>query len=257
MLASSDILVSCRLWLCYQGRGLIRWISRQETGTRLNRPIPTWLCLAVEERGLWRRASWANHSSSIYVAVTAQVNPKSEAHRECKAIIYTTARDMRFEADTEVAGDGWIADVLVSTSQITIAFEVQLAGQTAEKTAERSSRYRASDVMPVWLTKSSIVTELSSHVPAFLLDATDLANIRVRLPEVGFVPLGEAVRQILMGEIPLKVDLDAYVPPWYQAEDHDALALSGEGLKILGYIALGILGLIGLVCFLDAHKARR
>jgi hypothetical protein len=183
--------------------------------------------------------------------------PESEAHRECKAIIYTTARDMRFEADTEVAGDGWIADVLVSTSQITIAFEVQLAGQTAEKTAERSSRYRASDVMPVWLTKSSIVTELSSHVPAFLLDATDLANIRVRLPEVGFVPLGEAVRQILMGEIPLKVDLDAYVPPWYQAEDHDALALSGEGLKILGYIALGILGLISLVCFLDAHKPRR
>ena len=182
---------------------------------------------------------------------------ESEAHRECKALIYTTARDMDFEADTEVAGNGWIADVLVSTQEVTIAFEVQLAGQTVKKTVERSLCYRASGVMPVWLTKASIVEELSSYIPAFELDATDLSNIRVRLPEVGFVPLEEVVRKILMEEILLKADLDAYVPPWHQTEDTEPLALSDEALKVLGYLVLGGLGMIFLAYLFSPHKPRR
>ena len=182
---------------------------------------------------------------------------ESEEHRECKRIIYLTAKASGFDAEMEAPGDDWIADVLVQTQAGKLAFEVQRTGQTAKETARRSMRYDACDVMPIWFTKASLVEDLSAYVPIFEIDMADIADIKVRMPNFGFISLEDGVRKILREEIHLKKDLDAYVPPWYQAEDHDALALSGEGLKILGYIALGILGLIGLVCFLDAHKPRR
>lgn len=79
---------------------------------------------------------------------------ESAEHLALKAAVIAEARRIGWDAEPEVAGEGWRADVLVSSPDETrrVAWEVQLASMTAAEGAERSARMEAAGVSSVWLT---------------------------------------------------------------------------------------------------------
>ncbi len=83
-----------------------------------------------------------------------EANPESLDHVRLKKAIFDICRKHGWEADVEVVGPGWKADVLAWRGDRRYAFEVQVSDQAGEKLAERSAKYRASGVTPVWLHKA-------------------------------------------------------------------------------------------------------
>lgn len=75
-------------------------------------------------------------------------------HRRLKALIVDAIRAAGWDAEPEVSGEGWRADVLASNPADgrRIAFEVQLAAMTAFDGQKRTATYAASGVETVWLT---------------------------------------------------------------------------------------------------------
>ena len=75
-------------------------------------------------------------------------------HRYLKTAIAQATRAEGWLAELEAAGDGWRADVLVTSpsGDRRIAFEVQLAAMTVAEGRRRTDRYHESDVETVWAT---------------------------------------------------------------------------------------------------------
>lgn len=81
---------------------------------------------------------------------------ESFEHIKAKTLIVNALRLAGYEAWVEKSGkcpmgESWQADVMCQGNEEQIAFEVQLAPQTLEVYEERSSRYRRSNVGPVWV----------------------------------------------------------------------------------------------------------
>ncbi|MCU1579985.1 MAG: hypothetical protein JWP19_2189 [Rhodoglobus sp.] len=98
---------------------------------------------------------------------------ESPEHLQVKAAIMIAAQRLGWDARDEEAGPErrWIADVLVSKGDRRIAFEVQLAGQTAEEFQFRQDRYESDGVEAMWLVKRYDGYRLAS-VPALEIDFT-------------------------------------------------------------------------------------
>jgi hypothetical protein len=79
---------------------------------------------------------------------------ESAEHRALKLTIIRAARSLGYEAMPEVAGEGWRTDVLVTSPMgRRVAFEVQLAGMTADEGSERTERIKRDGVDEVvWLS---------------------------------------------------------------------------------------------------------
>jgi hypothetical protein len=56
-----------------------------------------------------------------------------------------------WQAEVEVSGDGWRADVLAVRGSVKIAIEVQISSQAKRETGTRNDRFEASEVTPFWL----------------------------------------------------------------------------------------------------------
>ncbi|WP_146168402.1 hypothetical protein [Rathayibacter caricis] len=84
-------------------------------------------------------------------------NHKGESadHLRVKAAVMVAARGLGWTAAAEVPAPdrSWIADVLAERDGRRVAFEVQLAGQTAEEYEYRQKRYLAAGVECVWLVR--------------------------------------------------------------------------------------------------------
>jgi hypothetical protein len=76
---------------------------------------------------------------------------KSPEHVRLQIVIYQLCKKYGWSTDIEAIGDGWRADVLASNDQETYAFEVQLSSISGKQLEERSKKYRAEKISPVWL----------------------------------------------------------------------------------------------------------
>ena len=101
---------------------------------------------------------------------------ESPEHLRVKSAIVVIAREHGWDARAEVAAPDrrWIADVLVEKNGRRIAFEVQLAGQTAKEYQRRQERYEQDGIECYWLVRR---VDLSLHgsVPALQINFDESA----------------------------------------------------------------------------------
>lgn len=177
-------------------------------------------------------------------------------HLECKYVIYETALALRYEAEMEAPVGNRTVDVLVKTANGDYAFEIQLSRQIVSEFMERTADHLSAEVIPLWLTKERMWRRTRDFIPSFVTNVEDLSNIRVESSETERIKLDDFVRAILEGTIALEYDLESYVPPSQPAETEDEYELSDFGLRLLGWIALGAIGLAGLVYWLSPKNTR-
>ena len=83
-------------------------------------------------------------------ACIRHTKPESIEHIRLKKAVFDICVGLGWKADVEVTGPGWKADVLAWNGNRRYAFEVQVSDQAGERVADRSAKYRASGVTPVW-----------------------------------------------------------------------------------------------------------
>lgn len=121
-------------------------------------------------------------------------------HLRAKDIIVRAAVAAGWEAQPEVVGDGWVADVLAEKDGKKVAFEVQWSAQVDADYAYRQERYAAAGVRCAWFVRH----ERSIHAPTkglpiFLLaeDGDDMTTSLGEEPQ----PLADGVTALLQGRL--------------------------------------------------------
>lgn len=125
---------------------------------------------------------------------------ESAEHMHLKAVIARAAADCGWTAGTEVAGGGFVADVLASQGDRRVAFEVQRSKQVLREYHHRQQRYREQGIRCVWFARA---------VPAGYVAAADLPLFVVhdwqaepRAVVVGrSLPVSEVVVSLLDGRV--------------------------------------------------------
>src|SRR5690554_1968493 len=130
--------------------------------------------------------------------------PESAAHLATKAAVARAAREIGWEAVIEfpAADRSWIADVLVTNGERTIAIEAQWAPQSLFDFERRQARYQAAGIECLWLTTPTNALNAST-VPYYELagDADDLQLSMPALPEPRLLALDASIKEILQGTI--------------------------------------------------------
>jgi hypothetical protein len=99
---------------------------------------------------------------------------ESEQHLRAKDIIVRAAIAAGWDAQPEVRGDGWTADVLATKGDQRVALEVQWSQQTAAEYAYRQNRYAANAVRCVWFARhTDSIPTANPDLPVF--QVTDYA----------------------------------------------------------------------------------
>ncbi|MFG1352691.1 hypothetical protein [Xanthobacter autotrophicus] len=124
---------------------------------------------------------------------------ESDEHESLKAAAARAVQSLGgWQADVEVSGNGWRADVLAVRGSIKIAIEVQLSAQARRQTGARNDRFEASEVSAFWLKG------LNNHVNDFgdgLQAPVHGASIHEQMESVGGAVrnlLGAVERQVRM-----------------------------------------------------------
>lgn len=96
---------------------------------------------------------------------------ESPEHLHLKAVVARAASSAGWQAATEVAGDGFVADVLVRGPTGQVAFEVQRSAQVLREYERRQAGYEAAGIRCVWLV-ARIPTghRAGAGLPLFLVD---------------------------------------------------------------------------------------
>ncbi len=79
---------------------------------------------------------------------------ETAAHQGAKQVIIDAARAAGWDAQSEVIGDGWRADVLAARGSIKIAFEVQWSFLSLEGALARQDRYDRDGVRGCWFFRT-------------------------------------------------------------------------------------------------------
>lgn len=90
---------------------------------------------------------------------------ESAEHLHLKAVVAKAVAEAGWHAGTEVAGAGFIADVMACRNGSQIAFEVQRSKQTLREYQRRQQRYAEHGVRGVWLAR---------HIPAGYICSAEL-----------------------------------------------------------------------------------
>ncbi len=96
---------------------------------------------------------------------------ESPEHLHLKAVVARAAAQAGWQADTEVPGDGFVADVLTRGPSGQVAFEVQRSAQILREYERRQAGYEAAGIRCVWLV-ARIPTghRAGAGLPLFLVD---------------------------------------------------------------------------------------
>jgi hypothetical protein len=124
--------------------------------------------------------------------------PETWQHLKAKHEIVLACRAAGYEAITEIAGDGWRADVLATRGNTKIAFEVQWSRQTWEETLKRQQKYSKANIRGCWLFKQPPQCEANQTIPFFKLEVDEEAATVV------FNPTGYKYTHGKSQRIPLK-----------------------------------------------------
>jgi hypothetical protein len=92
-------------------------------------------------------------------------------HLWAKAETLAACSEAGWNARTEVAGDGWRADVLASRGDARLAFEVQWSAQELEAFESRQQRYLSNGIRGTWLFRGEIANPGRRELPIFALRA--------------------------------------------------------------------------------------
>ncbi|HHH9444527.1 TPA: competence protein CoiA family protein [Pseudomonas aeruginosa] len=109
-------------------------------------------------------------------------SPESPEHMAMKVAIYKRLLDMGIPAELEVGQDDWRADILVGKSAFapSLAVEVQITPQSAQRTLERTEQRQRSGLPTLWVFGGSALTghlpgDLIRNNPVFIADTPDKA----------------------------------------------------------------------------------
>lgn len=138
-------------------------------------------------------------------------------HLAAKAEIVRAAIAAGWSASAEVAGDGWVADTLVTRGGVRVVFEVQWSPQTLERYRERQAAYARDGVRALWFVRKVPAApglrgwEASADLPVFVMDDELMVDDGLRAvgywaalgdpPERERVPLADAVTALLGGRV--------------------------------------------------------
>lgn len=127
--------------------------------------------------------------------------PESAAHLLAKQQVVEAARSAGWSAEPEVAGDGWVADVLAERGDTRVAFEIQWSRQTADEYRTRQQRYTDAGIRGAWFVrhKTSVPEVPSRDLPAFQLTAG--GGSMTVIVGSAVMPLAEAVTRLLTQKI--------------------------------------------------------
>ena len=121
-------------------------------------------------------------------------------HLRAKDIIVRAAVAAGWEAQPEVVGDGWVADVLAEKDGKKVAFEVQWSAQVDADYAFRQERYASAGVRCAWFVRHErSVHAPTKELPIFLL-AEDGDDMTANLGG-GLQPLADGVTALLQGRL--------------------------------------------------------
>jgi hypothetical protein len=121
-------------------------------------------------------------------------------HLRAKDIIVRAAVAAGWDAQPEVVGDGWVADVLAEKDGKKVAFEVQWSPQGDVDYASRQERYAASGVRCAWFVRHERSVHVpTKEVPIFLL-AENGDGMTVSLGSET-QPLADGVTALLEGRL--------------------------------------------------------
>ncbi|MDX6453836.1 MAG: hypothetical protein QOH16_3885 [Gaiellaceae bacterium] len=90
-------------------------------------------------------------------------------HLWAKTEIVRACADAGWDAQTEVAGNGWRADVLATRGSARVAFEVQWSPQDQQTCRLRQERYSADGIRGCWLYRGDTPNPAVRELPIFRL----------------------------------------------------------------------------------------
>lgn len=87
----------------------------------------------------------------VHTRDSACATHESPEHLHLKAVVARAAAQAGWQADTEVPGNGFVADVLTRGRSGQVAFEVQRSSQVLREYERRQAGYEAASIRCVWL----------------------------------------------------------------------------------------------------------
>jgi Competence protein CoiA-like family len=89
----------------------------------------------------------------VHEKLCAQHRPESIEHLHAKAVVLAAAGAANWQAAAEVAGEGFIADVLARHDHASVALEIQRSRQTLREYQRRQDIYARAGIRCVWFVK--------------------------------------------------------------------------------------------------------
>ena len=119
-------------------------------------------------------------------------------HLRLKALVAQAAAAADWTVAVEHVAQGWVADVLASSAQMRVAFEVQWSRQSLADYERRQARYADDGVRGVWLVRAPPALYLPNPgLPLFVVREWQRAPAVVMSGRA--FPVDQAVRLLLAG----------------------------------------------------------
>lgn len=210
-----------------------------------------------DARVVMREGSRIKHFAHYRRPKHCEWKPESVEHETVKYQIARACHEAGWDADTEVVGLGYKADVLAQNGEIKIAFEVQLSRQTLAETLERREKLNADEVRDYWLFKKLPAIGRSGSKPM-------RCNLLKKDRDEWFIQY-EKSRKLLENYVKQTLATAEREPVENETARLEPVALDDieipdpfiEGLKLLGGIILGALGIAVLKAIFTPQKPKQ
>lgn len=147
---------------------------------------------------------------------------ESAQQLRAKAVIVEAIARAGWTAQTEVPGDGWVADVMATRGDVRVVFEVQWSRQDLAEYRHRQNRYLDSGIAGIaWFARHADgLPRADKQLPVFGLDIDDAGEATVMVGAAS-IPLAEAVDRLLTRRLQHRE---------YVANGQPALVIVGAGI---------------------------
>jgi hypothetical protein len=119
-------------------------------------------------------------------------------HLLAKSLILQAIAAVGWTAEPEVAGDGWVADVMATRGSTRVVFEVQWSRQSREDYRHRQQRYQDAGIASIaWFARHTDgLSAVDQSLPVFGLAISDEGDATATVGDTS-LPLAEVVERLL------------------------------------------------------------